>query len=120
MGLLEGVVERARKSTLVQARHSERSPTPRPGPGQSGNANEASPFSYAVFPLEYIHEENYIEDDWEAAKENLKLFATTPKRYWVGRLNSLWSQGFNSAYPGKPVSAWGRRQWQLPEPDRRR
>jgi len=81
-------------------------------------ANESSPFSFVVFPLEHIPKENYIDDDWETAKENFRHFATPRERYWVGRLNSLWPQGFNSSYPGKPVSAWVRRQWQLPEPDR--
>ena len=83
-------------------------------------ANELTPFSFVVFPLEYISEQYYMDDDWETAKENFRLFATPRERYWVGRLNSLWPQGFNSAYPGKPVSAWVRRQWQLPEPDRMR
>jgi len=81
-------------------------------------ANEASPFSFAVFPLEFIPKEHYNDADRETARENFRLFATPRERYWVGRLNSMWPQGFNAAYPGKPVSAWVRRQWQLPEPDR--
>ena len=44
-----------------------------------------------------------------------RLFATERERYWVGRLNSLWPQGFNSAYPGKPVSAWVQRSWRCPD-----
>ena len=82
-------------------------------------ANEASPFSFVVFPLEFIPENEYMDEDWETAKGNFVRF-TPRERYWVGRLNSMWPQGFNSAYPGKPVSAWVRRQWQLPEPDRMR
>ena len=81
-------------------------------------ANELTPFSFVVFPLEFIPGDLYIEEDRETTRDNFRLIATPRERYWVGRFNSLWSQGFNSAYPGKPVSAWVRRQWQLPEPNR--
>ena len=36
----------------------------------------------------------------------------------MGGLNCLWPQGFNWAYPGKPVSACVRRVWRTPEADR--
>ena len=54
----------------------------------------------------------------DATLERFRLFATQRERYWVGRLNSLWPQGFNSAYPGKPASAWVQRSWRCPAPNR--
>ena len=51
------------------------------------------------------------------------MFATASERYRVGQLNNLWPQGFNSAYPGKPVFflgvffRLGVSSMGLPEPD---
>ena len=81
-------------------------------------ANEISPFSYVVLPLEKVRDELYLCKTREATRSRFRQFATPRERYWVGRLNSLWPQGFNSAYPGKPVSAWVQRSWRCPAPDR--
>jgi len=81
-------------------------------------ANEISPFAFVVFPLEKVAEELYQCRTRDATQRRFRLFATERERYWVGRLNSLWPQGFNSAFPGKPVSAWVQRSWRCPAPDR--
>ncbi len=44
-------------------------------------ANESSPFTFVVFPLEKIAE--------VTMQVERRLFATERERYWVGRLNSL-------------------------------
>ena len=79
---------------------------------------EISPFSFVVFPLEKVADDLYQSRTRDASLRRFRLFATERERYWVGRLNSLWPQGFKSSYPGKPVSAWVQRSWRCPAPDR--
>ena len=81
-------------------------------------ANEISPFSFVVFPLEKIADNLFQSRTRETTLKRFRLFATERERFWAGRLNSLWPQGFNSSYPGKPVSAWVQRSWHCPAPDR--
>ena len=81
-------------------------------------AKEISPFSFVVFPLEKVADDLYQSRTRDASLRRFRLFATERERYWVGRLNSLWPQGFKSSYPGKPVSAWVQRSWRCPAPDR--
>ena len=73
--------------------------------------NELSPFSFIIIPLEKISNDLYRCHRWEDTKRRFRLFATPREKYWVGRLNSLWPHGFNSAYPGHQVSAWVKRTW---------
>ena len=82
-------------------------------------ANELTPFSFVVFPLEKIEDYLYrTPGDRKATRNLFRRFATPRERYWVGRLDSMWPRGFNSAYPGMPVSAWVQRRWRAPQPDR--
>jgi len=81
-------------------------------------ANELSPFSFVVFPLEKIEEKLYQSQDRGETTRLFRRIATTRERYWVGRLNSMFPHGFNAAYPGKPVSGWVLRSWRCPQPDR--
>jgi len=80
--------------------------------------NEISPFSFVVLPLEKIPSDQYNCPDRQESCRVFRLLATPRERYWVGRLNSMWPRGFNSAYPGRPVSAWCRRVWRMPEANR--
>ena len=82
-------------------------------------ANELTPFSYVVLPLEKIEDELYqTAGNREATRRHFRRFATPRERYWVGRLNSMWPRGFNAAYPGRPASAWVLKKWSVPEPNR--
>ena len=69
--------------------------------------NELSPFSFIIIPLEKISSDLYRCHRWEDTKRRFRLFATPREKYWVGRLNSLWPHGFNSAYPGHPRVCMG-------------
>ena len=79
-------------------------------------ANELTPFSFVIFPLEVIEGTKYKGRTREATVKRFRHVATPRERYWVGRLNSMWPYGFNSAVPGKPVARWVMRKYRLPAP----
>ena len=58
-------------------------------------ANELSPFSFMIFPLEVIDEKKYKCRTRQATVQRFRFVATPRENYWVGRLNRPF--GFNSA-----------------------
>ena len=80
-------------------------------------SNELTPFAFVIIPLEKIPNWQYFSPQRDETRRLFRQFATPRERYWTGRINSLWPQGFNSAFPGFPVSAWRRRVWRVPEKD---
>ena len=40
-----------------------------------------------------------------------------PEQYWTGRINALWPRGWNSCYPGRPVSRVGLRARRFAAPE---
>ena len=67
---------------------------------------EDSPFCFVVFLLEVIPLEWYSAPgrSWEDTKAHFREAANQRELYWIGRLNTLWPRGYNSAIPGKPIS----------------
>ena len=67
-------------------------------------ATEQNPFSFVIFPLEKVAEREWTRSSWQESKEVFRNVATRKERYWVKRLNTMWPHGWNSAWPGKPIS----------------
>ena len=77
-------------------------------------STDPNPFALVVLPLEWIPQDKYAppETPRQDAVRNFRRLATPRERYWVGKLNSMWPYGWNSALPGKPVTKWVQRQHQ--------
>jgi len=68
---------------------------------------EQNPFSFVILPLEKIPEHTWTRVSWEESKEEFRKVATIRERFWVKKLNTMWPHGWNSAWPGKPISRYG-------------
>ena len=74
-------------------------------------AEDADPMMWAAFPLERVPQDlwqtppterqaNWRKD--EVAK--FRAVATPRERFWTDKLQTMWPKGWNSQYPGKPVT----------------
>ena len=68
---------------------------------------EEDPFSFIALPLEYIPVEWYHRPHQtrDLTRKRFRQAATPRERHWIGKLNSMWPVGWNSAVPGKLVSS---------------
>ena len=65
-------------------------------------ATEQNPFSFVI--LEKVPERTWTRASWKESKEEFRKVATIKERFWVKKLNTMWPHGWNSAWPGKPIS----------------
>ena len=73
-------------------------------------ATEQNPFSFVILPQEEkVPERIWTRTSWKESKEQFRRLATGKERLWVKKLNTMWPHGWNSAWPGKPVTPYAAR-----------
>ena len=69
-------------------------------------SKDTKPFTYVCIPLEKIDEQEWRHRNREIARKQFREKATERERYWVRKIRTMWPRGWNSSWPGKPVSKW--------------
>ena len=67
---------------------------------------EYNPFSFMMVPLEWLQPEEYKKNsggrgEW---KQRFRWAATPKEHFWIEEEQTLWPLGWNSQWPGKPIT----------------
>ena len=65
-----------------------------------------SPFAYLMVPVEWIALEKYQSKSTRKMdlRKRFRWYSTKRKPYWVQKQKTIWPKGWNSQWPGQPVT----------------